>query len=75
MVFSTVLFYLNNMHVLSEKSKADSVIYETVEPLAPATIALVGKVIPPVKDIFHSMEAWFIELKEDMPAENEPTPE
>ncbi|MBC8173343.1 MAG: hypothetical protein H7X71_05485, partial [Chitinophagales bacterium] len=58
-IFSTCLFYINNLKLLSEKVKSESIVYERIEPLAPEISELIGKIIPPVKDIFHSMQEWF----------------
>lgn len=63
MLFSTILFYINNMELFSEETKKESIIFEQIEPLAPKTIELVGKVVPPVKNIFNTMEIWFDEFK------------
>lgn len=63
MLYSTILFYLNNMEVFNEKTKTDSIVFEKVEPFAPKTIELVGKVIPPVKNVFNTLTVWFDEFK------------
>jgi membrane protein required for colicin V production len=63
MLFSTILFYINNMELFSEETKKESIIFEQIEPLAPKTIEMVGKVVPPVKNIFNTMEIWFDEFK------------
>lgn len=71
--YSTILFYLNNMGAFKEQIKSDSVVYESVEPLAPKTISTIGQIIPPVKNIFNNMEGWFREQdnanKDGHPAE------
>ena len=63
MLYSTILFYLNNMELISEKNKKDSIVFEQVAPFAPKTIELVGNIIPPVKNVFNTMETWFDEFK------------
>ncbi len=63
MFYSTVLFYINNMELFADETKKDSFVFEKIEPLAPKTIELVGKVIPPVKNVFNTMEIWFDEFK------------
>jgi len=71
MLYSTILFYLNNMALFSPELKEESIVYEKVEPFAPATIEFVGKVIPPVKNIFNSVEEWFKEVQQEHSDENE----
>jgi membrane protein required for colicin V production len=63
MIFSTALFYADNMQLLSEEVKAESITFEKIEPLAPDVIAGIGKVIPPVKNIFNSLQEWFDDLE------------
>jgi membrane protein required for colicin V production len=62
MLYSTILFYLNNMGLFSDELKNDSVTYEKILPIAPDTFELIGKVIPPVKNTYNSLDAWFEEL-------------
>ena len=70
MLFSTILFYGNNMGLLSEELKTESVVYEKAEPVAPKTIEMIGKVIPPVKDIFNSLQLWFEDLDKNHHKDN-----
>ncbi|MFI5172970.1 MAG: CvpA family protein [Chitinophagales bacterium] len=75
LLYSTLLFYANNMQLLPLDTKAESVVYEKIEPLAPETIETIGKIIPPVKNIFNSLQQWFMELEnkaEKHNSENEP---
>ena len=65
LLYSTILFYLNNMKALNPTAKNDSVIYEQVEPLAPKTITIIGKLIPPVKNIFNDLQEWFIQKESE----------
>ena len=65
MLYSTILFYCNNMNLFSDELKTDSFAYEKIEPLAPKTIEFVGKIIPPVKNIFNSLEDWFKDIQHD----------
>ncbi len=69
MLFSTILFYLNNMGLFSEELKSESVTYEKILPIAPDTFDLIGKVIPPVKNTYHSLDEWFGELHDKSTAE------
>jgi membrane protein required for colicin V production len=64
MLFSTILFYGNNMQLFSDQLKSESITYETLEPLAPQITAGIGKVIPPAKNIYHDLQQWFDTLEE-----------
>ncbi|MFN0276262.1 MAG: CvpA family protein [Chitinophagales bacterium] len=64
MLFSTVLFYGNNMKLFSEELKSDSITYEKLEPFAPEVTLLIGKIIPPVKNIYNDLQEWFNGLEE-----------
>jgi len=70
MLFSTILFYSNNAGLLSPELKNESVVYEKTEPFAPKTIETIGKVIPPVKNIFNSLQQWFKDLEISETKEN-----
>lgn len=70
MLFSTILFYSNNAGLLSQELKTESVVYEKAEPFAPKTIEIIGKVIPPVKNIFNSLQQWFEDLEISEAKEN-----
>lgn len=59
LLYSTILFYLNNMGLFSEALKTDSVTYVHIIALAPDTFALIGKVIPPMRDAFDKLDIWF----------------
>lgn len=63
MLFSTILFYGNNAKLFSDELKTESIVYEKAEPFAPKTIETIGKVIPPVKNIFNSLQQWFKDLE------------
>ena len=70
MLFSTILFYSNNAGLLSQELKTESIVYEKAEPFAPKTIETIGKVIPPVKNIFNSLQQWFEDLEISNAKEN-----
>lgn len=63
MLYSTLLFYINNMNLIAEETKKDSITYETIAPFAPKTIEFVGNIIPPVKNVFNTLEIWFDEFE------------
>jgi membrane protein required for colicin V production len=59
LLFSCILWYGNNMELFSEKLKADSVVYEVLVGFAPATMDLIGKLVPHAADLFHDLQEWF----------------
>ncbi len=71
MLYSTILFYLNNMELIKPENKKDSIVFEKVEPFAPKTIELIGNIIPPVKNVFNTLEIWFDEFKMNHTTDNE----
>lgn len=62
LLYSTILFYLNNMQLFSDALKADSVTFEHIIALAPDTFELFGKVVPPMRDAFDKVDARFTEF-------------
>lgn len=63
MLFSTILFYLNNMKLLSDELKTESFTYRKLEAFAPESITLIGKIIPPVKNIYQNLQQRFDEIE------------
>jgi hypothetical protein len=59
MLFSTILWYGNKMRLFKAELKADSVVYEKIEPFAPKTIEFIGVAIPALKNIFNSLGEWY----------------
>jgi len=59
LLYSTILFYLNNMELLSDSLKQDSVVYGPVHALAPDTFALIGRILPPAKHVYEDLDNWF----------------
>ncbi len=61
-IYSVVLFYATNLHVISERVIASSITYHFVEPWGPAVIDLIGKGIPFFKNMFSVLEKFFAHL-------------
>lgn len=59
---SVFLFYAVQLHILSPETVAASAVYPFIEPLAPAVINGIGKVIPIFKDLFEQLEGFFGKL-------------
>jgi len=58
-IFSVILFYLNELHFISQTMKDDSHFYSYLSPLAPDVINSIGKIIPFFKDLFGQLEKYF----------------
>lgn len=56
MLFSTVLWYLNEMHVMTAEIQEDSVTYNYLVGLAPDVLAFIGKIAPFFRDTFEHLE-------------------
>lgn len=58
-IFSVILFYANQVNLVSEKTKNASVTYKYVEPLGPRVIDGFGKVLPFFRDMFTDLKEFF----------------
>lgn len=58
-IFSVLLFYLNELHLIDQKTKESSHFYSYLSPLAPDVINNVGKIIPFFKDLFNQLGNYF----------------
>lgn len=63
LLYSTMLYYLNNMQLFSAELQEESVTYTYIVDLAPDTFDLLGKVIPPMRNAFDSLDSWFEGLR------------
>lgn len=61
-VFSVILFYANQLHLISESAKSQSHSYSLLQPLAPRIIEGIGQIIPFIKDVFKDLEHFFNQL-------------
>jgi hypothetical protein len=58
------------MNLIADVTKKDSITYETIAPFAPKTIEFVGTIIPPVKNVFNTLEIWFEEFELNHTSDN-----
>lgn len=58
-VFSVLLFYAEQMHLLQPQTINESVTYSFVQPWGPKVINGFGAVIPIFKDMFEELEKFF----------------
>lgn len=70
LLFSCICWYGNNMGLFSYDLKSDSKIYDSIVVMAPATIDLIGNLLPVVKNTFSNLQEWFDQAGQKIP---EPT--
>jgi membrane protein required for colicin V production len=61
LIFSIVLFYVNQARFINENTKSRSNTYSLIEPWGPKTINGLGKVIPIFKNVFSDLQQFFEE--------------
>jgi membrane protein required for colicin V production len=61
-VFSIILFYGSRSHIISTDAIASSRVYKLIEPLGPAVVNDVGKIIPVFRNMFTALEDFFAGL-------------
>lgn len=69
MLFSTILFYLNNMELFSPELRDESVTFTYIHSLAPETFDLLGRIIPPMREAFDKLDVWFKQFQDSHSAE------
>lgn len=67
-VFSVLLFFAEQLHLIKQETIADSRIYPWVEPIGPYIINEIGKVIPFFRDMFEDLKAFFENIPARVPA-------
>lgn len=66
-VWSSVLWMMNQLHLISPETIAASKTYEYMEPVAPWVFDKVGAVWPMVKDIFTDLHEYFDNADNHLP--------
>ena len=59
MIYSIVLFYATQIHLISEETQTTSTTYFFLEPLGPKAIGLMGKIIPFFSNMFSELSSFF----------------
>ena len=65
-VFSIVIFYAEQIHLIKQETIQKSVSYSFVQPWGPKAINLLGSVIPWFKDMFGDLEKFFGTVSDKM---------
>ena len=58
-LLSGFLFFLEKMNILKSETLAQSKTYSVIQPIAPKTVAVFGKIIPFVQESLHQLESFF----------------
>jgi len=66
-VFSSVLWLCNQMHLISPETIAHSYTYKYMEPLAPWVFDHIGAVLPFFKTVFSDLKEFFQHLNQTLP--------
>lgn len=61
-IFSVLLFYLEELHIIKPETIRSSNTYSYIKPLAPTIMDSLGSVIPFFKDMFAELEDFFDNL-------------
>lgn len=62
MLFSVFLFYVIQLHLISNEAVAASKTYTFIQPLAPKLINAMGSILPWFKDVFGQLQHFFEQL-------------
>jgi membrane protein required for colicin V production len=65
-IFSIVLFYAEQIHLVKQQTIDRSVTYSFVQPWGPKAINVLGSVIPWFKDMFGELEKFFGNVSDKM---------
>jgi membrane protein required for colicin V production len=69
-IFSVVLFYLEQMNIIQPETIQKSVTYSFVQPWGPKAINSFGAVIPVFKDLFGELENFFEKIAQEIAPAN-----
>jgi membrane protein required for colicin V production len=58
-IFSILLFYASQLHLIKTETKEGSTVYPYIEPIAPKIMNVMGSVIPFFKDMFGQLLQFF----------------
>jgi len=58
-VFSTLLFYADQLHLIKKETLSSSVLYPYIAPLAPKIINALGYILPFFKNMFSQLQDFF----------------
>ena len=66
-LLSVGLFYAEKIHLIADKTIADSKTYPFIRPWGPRVVDGIGRVIPFFSNMFHELEAFFAHVSDKIP--------
>ena len=66
-IWSSLLWIANQMHLISPETKVYSRTYTYLEPLAPWVFQHIGKLLPFAKDVFANLKEFFDNVNQTLP--------
>lgn len=67
LIISVVFFYADKIGLISLQAKTESVSFPLISPVGPATIQVLGKLLPFLKDIFEQLTTFFQRVSDSHP--------
>ena len=58
-IFSILLFYTQQLHLIKPETTAASVTYPYIEPIGPRIMGILGSIVPVFKDMFDQLLQFF----------------
>jgi membrane protein required for colicin V production len=58
-IFSVILFYAGQLHILKQNTLEHSIVYPYIQPLAPKVIDALSYILPFFKNMFAELESFF----------------
>jgi len=66
-VFSIALFYAEKIHLIADKTIADSKTYPFIQPWGPKVMEGLGRIMPFFSNMFHELETFFAKVSGKIP--------
>jgi membrane protein required for colicin V production len=67
LIYSIVLFYAEQVNLIDDEIKRESVTYSYIQPLGPKVMDTIGKLIPVFKNMFEELKEFFAGLSDTIP--------
>ena len=70
LIFSVLLFYVDQMNFIKPETKRESVTYSYIQPWGPKLMDGLGKIIPVFKGMFQDLEDFFDKVSKEVSPAN-----
>ncbi len=68
LIYSILIFYVDQLHLLKEPTKTASITYNTIQPLGQKVMDNIGKAIPFFENMFTDLKYFFESISKKLPA-------